>query len=145
MAWPSIWLSARMMRHNPDSISYLKNANFIIMKELFEVAEWIAQIIEVIGVIILLVGFSRGFVKYLQLELNRFKGGKGIFSAIQIVRCDIGQYILLALDFIIASDIISSLIHTNLEELLNLGIIVIIRTVIGYFLSKEIDEIHQKT
>jgi len=114
------------------------------MKEFFEVAEWTAKIIEAIGVIILLLGFSRGFVKYLQLELNRLKGGKGIFSAIQIVRCDIGLYILLALDFIIASDIISSLIHTNLEELLNLGIIVIIRAVIGYFLSKEIDEIHQK-
>lgn len=112
------------------------------MEYIFGVFEWIAELIDIIGVLILLIGFARGFIKYLMIELNRFKGGEGIISSIQILRCDVGLYILLALDFMIASDIISSLIHTNLEELLNLGIIVVLRTTIGYFLSKEIKEIH---
>ena len=114
------------------------------MASIFEIFDRIAEVIDIIGVVILLVGFTRGFIKYLQVEVSRLKGGEGIISAIQIVRCDIGLYILLSLDFMIASDIISSLIHTNLDELLNLGIIVVLRTTIGYFLGKEIDEIHGK-
>ncbi len=115
------------------------------MEGILEILEWIAVVIDLTGVAILLIGFSRGFIKFLQIELNRFKGDNRIISAIQIVRCDIGLYILLALDFLIASDIVSSLIHTDLDQLLNLGIIVILRTAIGYFLGKEIEEIHQKT
>jgi len=115
------------------------------MEGILEILEWIAVVIDITGIAILLIGFSRGFIKYLQIELKRIKGDNEIISAIQIVRCDIGLYILLALDFLIASDIVSSLIHTDLDQLLNLGIIVILRTTIGYFLGKEIEEIHQKT
>ncbi len=114
------------------------------MEAILEILEWVAVVIDLTGVAILLIGFSRGLIKYLQIELRRFKGDDDIITAIQIVRCDIGLYILLALDFMIASDIISSLIHTNLDQLLNLGVIVVLRTAIGYFLGKEIDEIHRK-
>ena len=62
----------------------------------------------------------------------------------QLLRCDVGLYILLALDFMITSDIINSMIHKNTEDLISLAAIVVLRTVIGYFLGKEIDEVHNK-
>ena len=51
----------------------------------------------------------------------------------------------MALDFMIASDIINSTVHTELKDLYELGIIVLLRTAIGYFLGKEIQEIEEST
>ncbi len=43
----------------------------------------------------------------------------------------------------IASDIISSVIDPELENLISLGALVLVRTVIAYFLGKELEELHQ--
>jgi uncharacterized membrane protein len=46
----------------------------------------------------------------------------------------------LGLEFLIAADIIRTIIRPTLEELAILGGIVVIRTVISYFLGKEIGQ-----
>ena len=60
----------------------------------------------------------------------------------QILRCNMGLYILLALDFMITSDIIKSMFHKDMDDLIHLASIVVLRTLIGYFLGKEVEEIH---
>ena len=47
-------------------------------------------------------------------------------------------YILLGLDFIIAADIVASLINTDIMQIISLAIIVAIRVTISYFLEKEL-------
>jgi uncharacterized membrane protein len=44
------------------------------------------------------------------------------------------------LEFLIAADILSTITTPTQEELINLGVIVVIRTILGYFLSKEAAE-----
>lgn len=100
------------------------------------------EFIDLMGVIILLIGFVRGVIEFFKMEIGRFRGKKNQFRTMQILRCDVGLYILLALDFIITSDIITSMVHTDMDDLINLGAIVVLRTVIGYFLGKEIEEVH---
>lgn len=112
------------------------------MEIIKEVLIYAPEIIDLMGVIILLIGFVRGVIEFFKMEISRFKGKGNQFRTMQILRCDVGLYILLALDFIITSDIITSMVHTDMDDLINLGAIVVLRTVIGYFLGKEIEEVH---
>ena len=100
------------------------------------------EFIDLMGVLILIIGFIRGVIEFFKMEIGRFRGKENQFRTMQILRCDVGLYILLALDFIITSDIITSMVHTDMDDLINLGAIVVLRTVIGYFLGKEIEEVH---
>jgi uncharacterized membrane protein len=60
-----------------------------------------------------------------------------------VLRRQLGTYILLGLDFYIVSDILHSMIRPELNELLSLGVIVLLRTTIGFFLGKEVAEIEK--
>jgi len=51
---------------------------------------------------------------------------------------------LLSLNFLIASDIFNTIMEITLEQLIELSVMIILRIAIGYFLGKEIQEIHQK-
>jgi uncharacterized membrane protein len=113
------------------------------MEQLKEVLDIISLVIDLIGISILVIGFIRGFIIYIKYELQK-RGAKSGFHIIQELRCKMGLYILLALDVMIASDIIHSTIHTEMDDLYELAIIVLLRTAIGFFLGKEIDEIKEE-
>ena len=51
---------------------------------------------------------------------------------------------MLGLEFLIAADIIRTIVKPSLEELAILGSIVVIRTVINYFLGKELRQYGSK-
>lgn len=114
------------------------------MEHLKSALDAISLGIDLVGISILLVGFIKGIILYVRSELPQ-QGGKSGITLIQELRCKIGLYILLALDFLIASDIIHSTVHTEINDLYELGIIVLLRTAIGYFLGKEIQEIQEST
>jgi uncharacterized membrane protein len=103
----------------------------------------LAEIIDLVGVSILLYGTVKVLVKYVITEFkNRFKSS---IQSLQKIRCEIGIYILLALDFLIASDIIHTVTELSQKQLIGLGVMVMLRTAIGYFLGKEIIEIEAHT
>lgn len=108
----------------------------LIKELLVEIAKWI----EVLGVIILIYGFTKFFIQYLIEEFIKNKLNPPI-SVLQHLRCKMGVYILLSLDFLIASDIINSITDLSKEQLINLGTMIALRTIIGYFLGKEINEL----
>lgn len=105
--------------------------------------EWIEYIADIVGITILVIGFVKGTYMFIRLEIDRLLGRKDheeIFS----LRNILGSYIIISLDFLIVSDIIHSILSPNLYELLNLGIIVVLRTAIGYFLGKELQELRHE-
>ena len=55
----------------------------------------------------------------------------------------LGSYVLLGLEVLIAADIIDSIINPTFNDILKLGIVVIIRTIISFFLHREINESDQ--
>ncbi len=99
----------------------------------------ISKIIDMIGIAILLYGFSKSLIKYVWIESRNLRSTP--VRALQSIRCEIGIYILLALDFLIASDILHTIIHLSQEQLIELSAMIVLRTVIGYFLGREIQEI----
>jgi|TARA_B110000908_G_C9833057_1_gene262202 uncharacterized membrane protein len=110
------------------------------IKEIFII---IAEIIDIIGIIILIFGFAKLLMKYLGKEFLKHPLITPI-TEIQKIRCELGIYILLALDFLIASDIIHTIMKITKEQLIALSVMIILRIAIGYFLGKEIEEIHNK-
>ncbi len=103
--------------------------------------KFIAELINIIGVVILVFGFTKELVKYLQIELI---GGimHTPIRKIQRIRGELGVYILLALDFLIASDIILSIVDLSIEKLIKLATTITLRIAMGYFLGKEIDDLN---
>lgn len=56
------------------------------------------------------------------------------------IRNDLGYYLLLGMEFLVAADVIHTVLNPTLEELAILGAIVGIRVVLSFFLQKELDK-----
>jgi uncharacterized membrane protein len=117
--------------------------NFKTMDWIKELFILVAEIIDIIGIGILIFGFAKLLVKYLGKEFLK-QPFRTPIAEIQKIRCELGIYILLALDFLIASDIIHTIMDITTKQLIELSVMIILRIAIGYFLGKEIEEIHQK-
>ena len=97
----------------------------------------------IIGVISLLIVTYVGFIAFLRNEFKRINGTYTINNVRQL-RADFGSYLLLGLEFLIASDILKTVVDPTLDELAILGGVVIVRTVLSVFLNKEIKELAEE-
>jgi len=113
---------------------------FHFLSEIFLKA---ALFIDLTGITIVLFGFLSSLISWITIELSRFKGPVSLKS-FHVVRCKLGTYILMGLEFMIASDIINTFVKQSKEDLIFLAAIVIIRTVIAYFLGKEMEHIQKE-
>lgn len=81
------------------------------------------------------------FVRYELTEKDRLVAAREN----NFIRNYLGSYVLLGLEILIAADIIETIIHPTFEDIVRLAAVVIIRTVISYFLNKEIERALQTT
>lgn len=96
--------------------------------------EWIAMVIEIIGILIIIVGALLSLGRFL------FKKQGEEFRSFQIIREELGRSILLGLEFLVAADIVMTVVFdATLENILNLGLIVLIRTFLSFALEIEIE------
>ncbi|MDD2439135.1 MAG: DUF1622 domain-containing protein [Methanosarcinaceae archaeon] len=58
----------------------------------------------------------------------------------QYIRKELTNKIVFGLEYYIAADVLETVLEPSQEELIVLGTVVLIRTVLGYFLSKEVTE-----
>src|SRR5215204_7768754 len=56
------------------------------------------------------------------------------------IRLHLGRYLALGLEFQLGADILSTAVSPTFEEVQLLAAIVVIRTVLNYFLSKELEQ-----
>ncbi len=56
------------------------------------------------------------------------------------IRLCFGSWLILALEFQLAADILATTIAPSQEELIRLAVIAVIRTFLNYFLGKELEE-----
>jgi uncharacterized membrane protein len=117
-----------------------KEEHYFPLKIVFE---WLEITADIVGISILVIGFIKGIYMFIRLELDRLTGKKD-YEEIFSLRNILGTYIIISLDFLIVSDIIHSVISPVTSELLNLGIIVVLRTSIGFFLGKELNELRKE-
>lgn len=117
--------------------------------------EAIEHFVGVFGIFLLILGFARGALGWVRLELSR-KSWEHRFIPLQNLRCVVGLHILFALELLIVADLINSFLaglDYKIDEnfftspafygLIQLAIIVAIRTSIDHFLSKELNSIRE--
>ncbi len=88
----------------------------------------------IIGMLLIIYG---GLIAAMEIIIHEWRKKKYTYYHI---RHQLTDKILFGLEFLIAADVIKSVLHPGLEEILTLGAIVLIRTIMGHFLSKEISE-----
>jgi len=98
---------------------------------MFDIIHLCAVILGYAGAVLIIYGGFRAIVKVLLLEFS-----KPSFSYNQ-VRREFTDKIVFGLEFLIAGDILSTLLFPTQQDLINLAVVVVIRTVLGYFLGKE--------
>lgn len=103
----------------------------------------LATIISVASLLIVTYGALIGIIAFLKNELKRLSGNYSVTN-IRKLRAVFGTYLLLGLEFLIASDILKTVLEPTLNELAILGGIVILRTILSVFLNKEIKELEEE-
>jgi uncharacterized membrane protein len=105
--------------------------------------EVISDIISIVSVGVVIYGTVIAIMKFARNEIGRF-GGLYTIHQIRVLRADLGTYLLLGLEFLIASDILKTIVEPGMKELVILGGIVFLRTVLSFFLDREIRLIEQE-
>jgi uncharacterized membrane protein len=105
------------------------------------VLENIAIAVGIIGVVVVGWGVLRGTFFFLRGEVINLssRGAKDV--PLEKIRYDLGRHLLLGLEFLIAADIMRTIAQPSLEQVTVLAIIVAIRTVLSYFLTREIERV----
>jgi uncharacterized membrane protein len=93
--------------------------------------------IGIVAIAIIIWGVILMFVRLIVLEFSRFKK-HSIYYERERIRHQLGSYLLLGLEFLIAADIIRTVTHPTLVDMAVLASIVVIRTLISFFLDREI-------
>ena len=110
------------------------------MEQIKTVLETIALAIDLVGITILVYAALKFIGHFLGFEIKRLRGLECI-DAIRNLRLQLGSYILLSLEFIIISDVINTAISRDLDDLLGLGLLVLIRVTLSFFLGRELNEV----
>ncbi len=92
------------------------------------------------GGVVIFVAIVRGFLLYV-IDLIRNRGGE---VQKEDIRLSLGRSLSLALEFQLGADILGTALDPSLTDLEVLAAIVILRTVLNYFLGKELDEAQRR-
>ena len=104
--------------------------------------EWVISGIDLASIAIMLIGSLRFVVGFVKAETS---GDADLrVKRIDRERMELGRYILSALELLIVSDIIHTALSLALADLLILGLLVLIRSAISFFLDREIREIRDE-
>ena len=98
----------------------------------------ISLLLNIISALIIIWGSAVSLLEFLKKEITDRNKSMQLNEPIRIC---LGSYLVLALEFFIAGDIIKTIITPTWVSLGMLGAIVVIRTVLSYFLTKDLKKI----
>ncbi|HOQ25628.1 MAG TPA: DUF1622 domain-containing protein [Methanomassiliicoccaceae archaeon] len=109
-----------------------------------EIVEIIAWIIAAFGLIIIILASFDTFIRLVNLFIIRHPDEQHERLDLVVLREKLTSRIIFGLDFLIASDVVLSVLVPNLEEILRLGGTVLIRVVLTFLISKETQELERR-
>ncbi len=109
---------------------------------LIGILEWIAAIIEMAAIALLILGAARFILGVAIAEVRR--SGTERVRKTNRERIELGRYILAGLELFIVADIIRTALSLAFADLMFLGLLVIIRSIISYFLDRELKDLKQE-
>lgn len=107
------------------------------------ILSYTSAVIALAGVAILAWGILLSVIRLVYREFSRLRH-RHIWQERERIRHQLGSYLLLGLEFLIAADVIMTIVDPTLVEVAILGGIVLIRTVISFFLDRELRHWYQE-
>ncbi|HZU11690.1 MAG TPA: DUF1622 domain-containing protein [Chloroflexota bacterium] len=104
------------------------------------ILEFAVFVADLAGGIVVLVAAVRGLLTYL-LDLLKLRGGE---IPKEGIRLSLGRSFALALEFQVGADIISTALHPQERELLVLGGVILLRTLLNFFLERELRQAEKR-
>ena len=123
------------MRPVSPAIEAIESSGFII--GLDGVSIIIATLIGYIGVFVMAYGCLRAVYEFLM-------SGRRHDHKLPMIRVHLGKHLALGLEFLVGKDIIESIVHPTWDDLGKLGAIIILRTVVTIFRSRELKEVEEE-
>lgn len=100
----------------------------IFLRELLvDSVRFLQLLLETISVICVILGLCKTLIILCQLKGER------------AARYCFGNWLAMALEFQLAADILATTVDPDLDSLIKLGVIAVIRTFLNYFLAKELE------
>ncbi len=106
-------------------------------QNLVVITQFVGMLIGCIGVVTILVGCIDSFVSFLKKFLRN-----GVLLA--DIRIELGHYLTLGLEFLVAKDIIETIVRPTWDDLGKLAVIILLRTVLTLFLAHEVKEVREE-
>jgi uncharacterized membrane protein len=104
------------------------------MEEIHKVIDYVALFLEIVGVLTILIGIGIATYRF------TFKLHKEEERSNKQFRDELGRVILLGLEILVAADIIATVsADTTMNQVLKLGLIILIRTFLSLSIEIEID------
>jgi len=98
----------------------------------------ISFVLNVIGAFIILFGVAISLWEFFKKEIL---AGADRIKLNESIRIKLGSYLVLGLELFIAGDIVKTIITPTWDSLGMLGAIVVIRTILSYFLTKDLKDV----
>lgn len=99
--------------------------------------------IDIFSAVVLAIGVARCAKNIIKAIFFKHTVRGRYFTILQ-AKVDLGSNVLLGLEILIVADILKTIINPSLTDIVVLGSIVIIRTVISVFLNKEIETLDKE-
>ncbi|WP_142976927.1 DUF1622 domain-containing protein [Enterococcus gallinarum] len=111
----------------------------LLMDNAIPILDLIVVCLNLLSILVLVWGVVKAGFDFIRFEIK----AKDRMSAARennSIRNFLGSYVLLGLEILIAADIIETIIHPTFADIVRLAVVVVIRTVISYFLNMEIEK-----
>ncbi|WP_077855798.1 DUF1622 domain-containing protein [Clostridium beijerinckii] len=116
-----------------DKLYFNKGGVVLDIKKILEI---LIIVLQGLSITIIVWGVFLCLINFIKVEIS-INNRSNIVQKITSAKNYLGSYILLGLEILISADIIDSILNPTMHDILRLAAIVIIRTVISYFLNKE--------
>jgi uncharacterized membrane protein len=113
------------------AVQAIESSGFIMGLDAVSIV--IATMIGYVGVLIMAYGCIRALWEFLT-------SGKNHDHKLPMIRVHLGKHLALGLEFLVGKDIVESIVHPTWDDLGKLGAIIILRTIVTIFLSRELHE-----
>lgn len=88
------------------------------------------------GALVIAVAVARALVTFVVTQIRTGKGG----TPSEPIRLTLGRSLALALEFLLGADILKTILDPSRDDLIILGAIAALRTLLNYFLDRELAE-----
>ena len=111
------------------------------METVHAIVNIVSFALNIVGALIAVWGALVAFVAFCRKEVLKRVEAVRLNDSIRV---KLGSYLVLALEFFIAADIIKTIITPTWESVGILGVIVVIRTILSYFLTKDLKDFNKQ-